>query len=516
MAIPIAIGVMVLGLAIIIVIGMQAMQASDKARSSGQDKAAQGPADEGAGTYLRGLNAKVIGEFDGFQLTSDEAKRLLGNQVEVIGNSSLPGALGTVDTSAATGVPPIARYTVKRDLGNDVYGYWQLYSMARPDWRQPSGAALDTTTGSRVVAYFRGWTADAGNTTPSNTKIIRAEFRPGRFADYFMIADGEINLDDGATIDGPVHSNGLPDQLFGGSLGPSDPRIYIGNTASCKPGAQFSVAMPSGGMTIKGGCSSGSFPKRHTPDKIINLKGIAGTSEFAWSLCGSAGYWKATDNSFAVRCVTRAAAGSLGTVNVGSLPGALGAPSVVLVVDGDVHVRGSVGSNRRVSVIAHGRTANVGGGTAGNRIYIDGNVGHASSGSLGLMAGGDIIVRVSSGCPVTSIQAALVSSSGSITYPTEWRIPVLDSSMVPSMPRCGGTLTINGSLAVHYLPTLGFSQGGSLLLGWNKRSYSYDRKLYNAPPPLMPLTTPWQHDGYDEASKRCFSVGGVLTSPECR
>ena len=510
MAIPIAIGVMVLGLAIIIVIGMQAMQASDKARSSGQDKAAQGPADEGAGTYLRGLNAKVIGEFDGFQLTSDEAKRLLGNQVEVIGNSSLPGALGTVDTSAATGVPPIARYTVKRDLGNDVYGYWQLYSMARPDWRQPSGAALDTTTGSRVVAYFRGWTANANNSSPSNTKIIRAEFRPGRFADYFMITDSQITFTSGARIDGPVHSNGLPEQLFGGTLSASDPRIIVQSGVTCASGARFTSAQ--GGFDIAGGCSG--FPKRTTPDKLINLKGIAGTTEFAWSLCGGSGRWRAADGSFAVRCVTRAAAASLGTVNVGSLPGSLGAPSVVLVVDGDVHVRGSVGANQRVSVIAHGRTANVGGGTAGNRIYIDGNVGHASTGSLGLMAGGDVIVRVS-GCAVSSIQAAVVSSSGSITYPTEWRIPVLSAAMVPSMPKCG-TLNFFGSLATHYAPTLGFESGGVTVLGWSNRRYRYDAKLYNAPPPLMPLTTPWQHDGYDEASKRCFSVGGVLTSPECR
>lgn len=508
-ALPMVITMMVVGLAIILAISLMTQAMKNRGNATSKQLLGQASVDDGAGTMLRALESRMVGEHDGFELTAAEARQLTVSDAAttIVPNSSLPGDLGRVDTVAPSAVPPASRFTVRRNLGNGVYSYWQIFSLARPDWRQPSMVSgLSRTTGSRVVVYFRGWTSDANNRAASHTRLTRAEYRPGRFADYELIVDGLLvtRANSGeVSINGPVHSNGMSDRMFGAPLPASAPPIQAQHGTRCYSGARFSTARGSVSLAGSGGCSPSDV--RENTGQIINLKTLDSTSEWAWkALChDTPGTYRSSDGSFAIRCVSRAGAASLAPQDVGALSAM--APSAVLLVDGDVHVSGTVPIGRRVSVIAHSRTVS---GIGGNSIYVDHNVTSSRDAAIGLFAGGDIIAAIE-GCPVNRIDGALIAASGTLSFPAQWRIPVITSGMMPFLPTCP-KLTLHGAIATHYMPSLNGDSGAATILGWKSRTLSYDRNLYNAPPPLVPHTASWQQDGYDEANKRCFNASSHL------
>jgi hypothetical protein len=502
-ALPMALALALVAAVIILAVMMSAMGASDRSRSSVNEALGRTPADQGAASYLRALNARAVGEFNDFHFPDTaQSRALLPEGTTVVANRSLPGELGRVDTSALTGVPADSRNTYVRETSPGVFTYWQLFSLVRPDWRAPGGRP---TSGAKVVAYFRGWIANKANSTTPETVITRVEFRPQRFGDYQLIVDGQINFEPGASVRGPVHSNGFPDRMFG-TLTPGDP--VIKGSIACSGAARFSSS--SGRIAVTGG-SCGAQLQRENVRETINVRALEAEATFHWNLCRG-GRYLSPERRFQVRCLTPPAGRAM---NI-DLRTVGGAPSTLVVVDGDANVRGTVPAGQRVTVLAYDvEVPGVPDSTTGASIHVTGNASHAADGMLGLFAGDDVFVEdtVGNPCAVTRIDGAVIATTGTLSMPSTWRVPLMPTTAVPL---CGSTFVSYGSIASHYTPFLALTSGPTVLLGYRRRTYSFDPNMRYTPPPGMPLAQQWQKYGYDEANKACFDTSTyTLRSMEC-
>ncbi|MCW2962346.1 MAG: hypothetical protein JWM25_1904 [Thermoleophilia bacterium] len=499
-----AIAMLIFASLVIVGIVVGARTTSDASREKLDSSGAIQMARDAGAALSTAYSSLTAGEFDGYapsqSVLAGHAQRMGGT---IVANGSLPQALATVDTAR---VPASSRYAVRQSLQDGRTGWWQVYSMKLPTW--------GTTPGGRVIAYVRVWTSPQGDDSKvTQPAMYRIEFRPQWFADYQMLFDGPARILDGATIAGPVHSNGYDNSYYDQyrSLVNAGQTIRFEGTASCTNTARITVA--SGSVVGNAQCQSQS---RSAPNVRYSLLRARDAATRLRVICQGVPH-------AAVRMSCPAVTTPINVTLSGTQVQVQGQPTLdarvtgsrpsdnqgaVVIASGDVHVRGSLSANARALIItaANTTTGSYGTGSAPS-IWIKGggNVGSnpAASSSFGAVAEGDIIFDETAACGMT-MRGALLAMSGMVSSHPTWRSPV----PVPSGRTCAQA-TIRGSITGHY-PPLMYNQDNAA--GFQRRNYEWLPSLYDNPPPLYPTSADWETTQLEPANLDCFAsaVGGAL------
>jgi hypothetical protein len=398
----------------------------------------------------------------------------------------------------------------------DFRAFWQVVRVVMPD-----------TTGRdnpNVVINLRTWLGDVRRGSYSRASYARVEMRPGRFADFQLIADGNMHFGNGATIDGPVHSNGMSDGSFATVHTPPnipaglDSWIYLDNNVTCQ--GKASITITQGRVLGPGvardcnaqGASGETISFLRAIDSLDFIQARNGTRGVHWMRAGGRRGDEARHHPYDTAWRVQLAGRTLRywyPDGSGPYSSSLGRVNAYLF-DEDVKVSGSVAADVRITVAARRPT----GGTA--NIYVDGNItkGDPQSSNVGLIAQADIVLwqTMANPCRVTNIEAAMVASTGGLTIPTQYTTDELQDEV----PTCTQRLRINGAIAGHRPPTLVWSwPGAAQPTGWTRRGYFWDSALQRNPPPFFPLTGTWQPFNVRDANVDCF-YSPRNANPSCR
>jgi hypothetical protein len=395
----------------------------------------------------------------------------------------------------------------------DVRSYWQPFRVVMPD--------ITGNESPNVVVYVRTFLGSVTAQAYSAASYARVEMRPGRFADFQQISDGNVRIGSTASINGPVHSNGLGDGSFSTvqeATGLGDRWILAEPGVTCTGSASLSIT--AGVIDAPGSCNSLgatgqtiSFLRAIDAIQSIrdaNAAGRAGTAVFSGAAHrGAETLQEPYHTAWRVELQ-----GSSMTVSYpdGTFAGTYGLGRVnAFVFDEDVRVRGTVGADRRVTIAAERD------GGASASIYVDGDLvkGDDRTSSIGLLAQGDVVLWMfpPNNCPVGTMQAAVVAASGGVTIPTRFTTNELQTNV----PNCTGAVVIDGSLAGHRPPTLVWTWPGVPAAGYaGTRDYRWDQELKRNPPPFFPLTGLWQPFQVREANVDCLFDDNRKLDPKCR
>lgn len=428
-------------------------------------------------------------------------------------------------------IAPDARACVAAELprkacqAGSVRAYWQVVRVVMPD--------ITGRDAPNVVLTIRSWLGDRAAGAWSRASYARVELRPGRFADFQLIADGNARFGPGAVIDGPVHSNGFADGSFSTVHEPDrnvgQSWVWLDRGVACKGKASITITRgridgPGVARTCNAQGSNGqtiSFLRALDSVDVIRreaLRSRPGTMYFQAppSRRGDENAQRPYDTAWSVtlegsRMRVRYPDGA-------AYPRAIDLHRVnAFVFDEDVKVRGHVGADRRVTIAARRS------GPASASVFIDGNVrkGDAKSTAIGLIAHGDVVIWQTEArpCAVSTVQAALVAATGGVTIPTNYTTDEIQDGA----PRCSQPIELDGSIAGHRPPTLVWTwpalRPGSppVMAGFaNGRTYEWDDALRRNPPPYFPLTGTWQPFSVREANADCLFDPGSLRDPACR
>ncbi len=388
-----------------------------------------------------------------------------------------------------------------------LHGWWQIYRIELPD-------VNSTTTVGQVVYYVRTWVGPANGSTGSDATVVRVATRPGRFADYQLISDGTIIFRDGASINGPVHSNGFDtaDPATGGASTPY--AIYTPPGVHCSADGSLTTARKSINTAAGAGCPEQANTNRY----ITFLRVETQIAEIAADAPSRPDVYRfgQIDNSaleplehaYHVRFsggnvqVNPPGGAGWSTYSPGSGNGAMLFEDDVVLEGGNLPTRFTIAASRP------------NGGAAS--IYISGNVNPgvtAAGKTLGLIAQGNIVLLMGNGagaCDVTLVRAALVAAAGGLTIPPEYATQQIQDGA----PHCGTPLRIEGSIAAHRPPLLYWKWVDGSWAGYDDRIYIWDKRLINATPPYFPLTGTWQATSIREANIDCYA-GGRVNDANC-
>ncbi|MCW2956879.1 MAG: hypothetical protein JWO69_1748 [Thermoleophilia bacterium] len=410
-----------------------------------------------------------------------------------------------------------------RSCRDDLHGFWQVYRIELPD-----RTALDAN--GNVVAYFRAWlqSVDASSrpvgavTSPT---VVRAELRPGRFADYQLISDGQIQFGHGAEISGPVHSNGFElgrNHLTG--VDPATTAIAVRDGVDCTGSGSLSTAEGAINMPSSFVCATQQDTNRFISflrvfDELEQLTadasaGLSGSLVLPTvdrpGVPGRLTAWRAQLRGTHVRFTSPD--GAVRNVPAGSGTTGVLVEDDLVIEGGDLDGRMTIGARR------------VGAGSA--NIYVTGDVNKNTTRpgrTFGLIAQGDIVVepqRRGSGwsCP-TTLRAAMIAASGGLTIPPQYTTPEIQ----PDPPQCDEALIVDGSVAGHRSPNLQWQWDGwddpvnypGRWAGYANRQYRWDTRLLSSPPPYFPLTGTWQAVSVRIGNVDCYA-GDRRADARCR
>lgn len=524
---------MVIAAVLVVGISVVAMSALNRSSDARDKVLADGPAGDGVSAYRKLLSSAIVGEHTGFVMDYSAMRRIARETNPAAGictgsadpmcllpNSSPKVAFPTID---ARNIPANARYTMRRRVSNGQYRFWQVLALSPPRYgfrelaAAPgvfNAAGSPVSPGGAVVVYIRGWTGSEDVTGRAvKPSIIRAELRPPRFSDYQILADGKIRMGSGATINGKIHSNGF-DQSFLDQYKTIGAAITVTNTPpapTCTAGARLSTK--SGDIDTAGVPSCASAEYKDIGEQV-NLQRVSdGIAMIRPSQCGAMAPVR-------VVCVSGGASpynvtlsgttitGDAGTIDarnttLGAWPvGSVGKYGAIIVFDHSVDVRGTLSPDARVTIIAS-RQGLPGGSlteTPAIRFTSTGTVGSAGDPrtTVGLVADGDVVAIESAACPL-NVRAALIAQGGMLSYDPLFR------GGVPGDVDCGGTFGLRGSIAGHLPP---YMTGTGV--GYAQRAYSYDSYLFDNPPPLFPVTGPWEVLSTKAADLDCFDNSSNL------
>ncbi|MCW2955634.1 MAG: hypothetical protein JWO69_503 [Thermoleophilia bacterium] len=467
-----------------------------------------------AGTALSNAYSGVTsGEFDGFAPTRqvlDQHARSIGGTL--VDNGSLPSGLSTVDNGR---VPAGARSTVTRPLEDGRIGYWQLFSIKMPKW--------GTTRAGRVVVYVRVWTSPETNRSQvSQPMLYRLEFRPTWFADFQMLFDGHLSSGAGSVLNGRVHSNGYRTSYFDVYRTRTDQSnfIHMDAGASCAGAARLSVATqpgdPRAGNALNG---PGACPGQYTAtpgarynllrsrDLVARLRAIctAGAPGIS-TYCQTA---TVPSTNVVLSGTTVSVDGrSLNARVAGDVPGSN--QGAVVVVAGNVRLSGRLSDGARAMVVAASlpNQADYGQGGAPAVWMGAGTIGasgsNAGTSSVGVVAEGDIIFDETGGSCGTTFIGAMVSMSGMLSSHPTYRVPFVTGGRTAMCPNAA---RVQGSVASHFAPLLSQPANNG---GFMSRSITWDKALYDNPPPLFPTAADWEATSMQPANLDCFGAGNAL------
>ena len=566
MALAMVLVIMVIGLVLAVGISVVAMNTLGRSKDAADTASALGPAEEAIEAYRQALSSGTIGEQTNFMFTQAALLKYV--------NKSTVGCASTdtlclyansdatfkgykyVDSNIPTTNPTSTsdyQLTVRRKSGtNSTYRFWQIVAVVQPRYGVVEASNSLISPGGRVVIYVRGWVGDAtGNDgSTARTSVMRADLRAPRFSDYQILADGKIRLGNGATINGKIHSNGF-DQSFLDQFRSEPAQIATRAGATCTSTARFSTRSGSVDVTASPTCQDPAFDFSNKGDQVNLLRVNEATDTIRTQLCAS----NAASPNLRVACFTKSSAAvatepSTGlehfslrlnaddTVTVDGVTAAISTLNTatvhqprsstanygaVLVFDGSVRVSGKLGSNSRLTIIAH-TWANNATQTASIWMYglggYDTEVGASNdpTSSLGMIADGDIYAQESTACPLT-VRAALVATSGMLSMDPVFRNGAIGDRQCTNP----AGFQLVGSSAGHLPP---FMIQSEVNAGYANRSYQWDPKLYDNPPPLFATTGPWTTVASMPANMDCLqthtntaaaaAVNGVLNSSSCR
>lgn len=487
-ALTLAIIVMVLGGIVSVAIFGMLQQSGERNRSRTDRAANVAVIDRATAAYEYALESNLTNDYHVFRLNQAAMRQLAASESgssggEAIRNSSF-GARFREHGLERTWMPAAYAWSMSTPVGDGRVAWWQLVNTIPPG---PGSASL--------VAYIRTWVSSgaAGSRVLTEPRIARVELRPGRFSDYQMLVDGPLVLGAGTLIRGRVHTNGYPDAyLVDAFTRPNEP-LVLGSSSGlprCERGAGFSTARG----TIRGGCTGFAAPRDENNGRLIDLlRGKSHLSLLA-SMCGSVVYCPASASPNSINLNT-------GTVNGRSIPGSV----LAVYVRGDTDITGSTTRNITIGVDGRANVTTVFGSASlslrGNGAIGARNPDSPTGGTVGLVVDGDIIPRFDAGSCPTAINAAMVSTSGALTMPAQFRVPEQPDG---NPPTCN-SLRIHGSLGTHYAPLL-YLRWGSAEAGYRNRTYDYDARFRTNPPPLFPLTGPWQVTSWKDAIPECLTA----------
>ena len=345
MAMTAAIAILVLAAFVAVAIVISAMGSRDSARDRLDNSTATRLAKDAASMLAANYSAMSSGEHHGFSpqqaQLQEYADRVGGTLVP---NASLPQELSAVDSSS---IPAGSRFAVRVPVDDGAFGYWQIVSIAVPQW--------GVTPGARVAVYIRSWIA-AADGTPSQPSISRIELRPAWFADFQFLVDGPVSFGGGATINGPVHSNGYRVSFYDIYASQAH-MINFKAGATCNGGARVTTA--SGSIAP---CALDTEPDIGTRHNLLRAKTAI---EAIGRECVSP-----TATSLSIACHAPGNPLDYTNVNLGggtvSYPGgslnaqvagrgAADNQGAVLVVYGNVRLSGSLGPGARATIVAASR-----------------------------------------------------------------------------------------------------------------------------------------------------------------
>lgn len=478
-----------------------------------------------------GLEQNLLAEHRDYRPTDEQLRLLVLGRTGTSssGATILPGSI--IRPAIPAGMPNL---TVQERGQNGVSGYWQLLHVFSPEYEDRGDQGV-------VVVYLRAW--NAPTSTPAQgtePRLVRAEFRPGRFADYQAVIDGPIVFGRGATLNGPIHTNGFRDDRFNFRdlmLGTTERVTTVDDArVTCTDAAQITTAV--------GGVDAASFPGcpvQQDTGRFVNLlaaeeaftrirkacaEGVANVRCYDAALTGSSvpsnlaqrppdlrGYrvrlngTSLTVTGYEIDYVTESPRAILFTNTIATPPSS----TTVLYFGDNVLVEGE--TNARVTIAARKPgtwSPDVESGSA--NIYLTGNTFESGDGSvLGLMAQGGVILDAikqpdgNHAC-IDRVSAGIVAMSGTLTIDPRYTTRLYQSGG----PRCG-PIDIDGSLAAHRSPVLYWTwQNVGGHAGYSSRDYSWNSDLRRNPPPYFPTTDTWEARHVRPVNVDCFSNGRIV------
>ncbi|MBC7643685.1 MAG: hypothetical protein H7123_01070 [Thermoleophilia bacterium] len=473
---------------------------SNVKHASGQITA-RSAADGGVQSIQQALHAERITSPDGFTITSSK----LASYAAAAGASTISTASSAfpfINSSGSSITVLESPSSSSTDDGQT--NYWQIVRQIAPSL---------TTDASFTTLFVRGWRQTAGTATAVEPTVVKAQLRPGTFADYQLISDQAIAFEPNMVVNGDIHSNGFID-------GPSVPdptkpenRVWRKGSMSCQAvngnlPPVISTAKGDVDLPGIGGCTT-----RPDTANFIDFARARESYQRVTSNCGGTGVHCFTSTPAAATgrytVVLTAGSATITSPSSGVTTVALSSTSQIsLAFDRSVYVRGT--PSGRISILAFHDIGDT--NIAAPDIYIGSVLQPAaqpanSATSIGIIAENNVILASPTNGCVSTIRAALIATAGSVTIPLAWRTPTFQSAM----PQCPQRLNFSGSMASHGAVTLRWTWGtaGSPLAwsGYANRNYQWDRSLRRFPPPYFPLSYPWEIVGSATADGDCFGNG---------
>lgn len=530
-----AVVAMVVASILAIAIFSAATSHSDRSRDDRDRVLASGPAEDGVRAYVTALSAGRIGEHTGYQFTKDaltstvreedaSAGMCTGTSDELCLIANSASAYPEIDAAL---VPNAAdQLTVRRRANDHEYRFWQVLAVSAPRFGVSDAQGV-VSPGGALVIYIRAWQGGATEIDGRNRPVVqRAVLRPAVFSDYQLAADGQMFLGDGTQINGKVHSNGFRQSLndqyrtLGGA-------ITITPGVTCTPTAKFSTS--AGTIDVLGGnCNRpeylyegiGTQVSMLSVDKTVQrMRTLCGDTEPVRVVCiNSASTFQGPyEVALSGSNVTVTGQGSWSAENERvTFRDTSGSTGLVLLLDRSANLSGQLGATARATIVASNRTAVPLQEIPAIHLRNSGSIGASSdpTSALGLIADGDVVAHEDSACPV-HLSAALVAQGGLLS-----RDPAYRGGAVPGAPLCSDSFELEGSSVAHlfhYLATV--ASDGTVLSGYQKRSFNWDPSLYDNPPPMFPTSGDWQVLENKVADLECFedsAAPSLVDKPGCR
>lgn len=476
--------------------------------------------------YRNALQADAIGDFNDFQIDSE-------NQA----------TLGVVVPSTGPVVPGVSPVFAEPASDKGRAGRWQVVHTIAPN--PPDQVDL--------IVYLKAWSV-ANKDIPasveedvaaSRPRYVRISFRPGFLSNYQLVANGTIKFVDGATIDGPIHSNGFPDPEQTSSV--PEEQIWATGAVSCTSSAVITTTVHKINPSLAA-CNpreeTGTYVNLlNTEDSFVAIQRACmrapakskatcfnepiimrhpmfegGSALFGGKFTADFGIYEVRlDGDRALVGVrlldpTTSKAGPTTRIVTPTGQPSTGFDSGWTVVDlkkskalffaDTVAVSGKatvpVTIAARKPMITTDSTGDAmaeedGASTGAANIVIVGNTfSETEKGVVGLVSQGDVVLEQikkyeDSGYPcITNLNAAVIAATGALTVD-----PRADTEAAPSNRKaCPERLVFNGSVAAHRAPVM-FIDWGTVKFGFPQRTYQFDETLVNNPPPFFPYSGRW-------------------------
>jgi hypothetical protein len=467
-ALPLVIAIMVVVLILGAAIAINTITGVRAGGATAGRTMSQQAIEDGVGLYRISLETNVATEATNWLPPPDLMQQVLRDRGTVVPLARLTGLPDAYRFPPRGGANWAVRMAPD---GDGEHRFWQLLRVTGP------GAG---GSGS-VTAWIRGWYGAPDGATARSVIVGRASFTPGGFHQFQLLVDGPIRFDEGATITGPVHSNGNG----------------AGAEAAIAPlpGAHVGCAGEFARLSAAAGGVSSAMPsscKRVTSARRWNFGTVRETFDSIGDATAAGGEGVMVADPGPGGSVAIRLQGA--QVDVGGQLRDIGEGLAILAL-GDVMVSGT--SSGRVTIASDPR------GERAGQILIDGDVrASGAAGVVGLFTEGDVVVS-SSPC-VSRVEAAVIAARGGLTIDRGFRTDLaqLDAPNCPAF-------SYSGSIAAAESPVLRWTWPGGQAAGYGRRSYEWNPRLVRNPPPWTPVIEGWQVRDWQESNSSCGLAGST-------